>query len=185
MGIHMCILCTYCVLKQRRTYSNFSGNADLAIQAVYKELALTPEEKKARRERTERNTRQTSKTMSHKMNLQEKLIAIADHYGLENQTIKLAEEGAELSAAMLKNLGIAFRKAKGENSVKLRQQEAEAKEKMTEETADVLLVSRQLEYLMISDPEFEKEITKIMNDKADRQLERIADEKHGFSENKG
>lgn len=56
---------------------------------------------------------------------------------------------------------------------------------MTEETADVLLVSRQLEYLMISDPEFEKEITKIMNDKADRQLERIADEKHGFSENKG
>lgn len=119
------------------------------------------------------------------MNLQEKLIAIADHYGLESQTIKLAEEGAELSAAMLKNLGIAFRKVKGENSAKLRQQEAEAKEKMTEETADVLLVSRQLEYLMISDPEFEKEITKIMNDKADRQLERIADEKHGFSENKG
>ena len=54
MGIHMCILCTYCVLKQRRTYSNFSGNADLAIHAVYKELALRPEEKKARRERTER-----------------------------------------------------------------------------------------------------------------------------------
>ena len=54
MGIHMCILCTYCVLKQRRTYSNFSGNADLAIHSVYKELALRPEEKKARRERTER-----------------------------------------------------------------------------------------------------------------------------------
>lgn len=54
MGIHMCILCTYCVLKQRRTYSNFSGIADLAIHAVYKELALTPEEKKARRERSER-----------------------------------------------------------------------------------------------------------------------------------
>lgn len=54
MGIHMCILCTYCVLKQRRTYSNFSGNADLAIHAVYKELALTHEEKKARRERSER-----------------------------------------------------------------------------------------------------------------------------------
>lgn len=65
MGIHMCILCTYCVLKQRRTYSNFSGNADLAIQAVYKELALTPEEKKARRERTERNTRKTSKTRNN------------------------------------------------------------------------------------------------------------------------
>lgn len=29
-------------------------NAELAIQAVYKELTLTPEEKQARRERTER-----------------------------------------------------------------------------------------------------------------------------------
>lgn len=46
------------------------------------------------------------------MNLQEKLIAIADHYGLESQTIKLAEEGAELSAAMLKNLVLLFVRSK-------------------------------------------------------------------------
>ena len=40
------------------------------------------------------------------MNLQEKLQAIANHYGMDLQAIKLAEEGAELAAATLKNFGL-------------------------------------------------------------------------------
>lgn len=36
------------------------------------------------------------------MNLQEKLQAIANHYGMDLQAIKLAEEGAELAAATLR-----------------------------------------------------------------------------------
>lgn len=49
-------------------------------------------------------------------------------------------------------------------------------EKTDEEMADVLLVSRQMEYLLIESPEYDEKITRLMNEKADRQLLRIKEE---------
>ncbi len=112
------------------------------------------------------------------MNLQEKIQAIADHYGLDTQTTKLAEEGAELSAASLKNVAIMIRQENGEGGKKIELERKEAIAKCQEELADVLLVARQIEYLMLSWPEYEEQITRIMNEKADRQLARIEEEKN-------
>lgn len=110
------------------------------------------------------------------MNLQEKIQAIADYYGLDTQTTKLAEEGAELSAASLKNVAITIRQENGEGRKSIDQERKEAIAKCQEELADVLLVARQIEYLMLSWPQYEEQITRIMNEKADRQLARIKEE---------
>lgn len=111
------------------------------------------------------------------MNLQEKLQAIANHYGMDLQAIKLAEEGAELAAATLKNVGLMIQQENGEGGESIAQKRAEAMEKKTdEEIADVLLVSRQMEYLLLESPEYDEKITRLMNEKADRQLSRIKEE---------
>lgn len=107
------------------------------------------------------------------MNLQEKLQAIANHYGMDLQAIKLAEEGAELAAATLKNVGLMIQQENGEGGESIAQKRAEAMEKTDEEIADVLLVSRQMEYLLLEAPEYDEKITRLMNEKADRQLSRI------------
>lgn len=110
------------------------------------------------------------------MNLQEKLQAIAKHYGMDLQAIKLAEEGAELAAAMLKNVGLMIQQENGEGGESIAQKRADAMEKTDEEIADVLLVSRQMEYLLLGSPEYDEKITRLMNEKADRQLSRIKEE---------
>lgn len=99
------------------------------------------------------------------MNLQEKLQAIANHYGMDLQAIKLAEEGAELAAATLKNVGLMIQQENGEGG-----------ESIAQKRADVLLVSRQMEYLLLESPEYDEKITRLMNEKADRQLSRIKEE---------
>lgn len=110
------------------------------------------------------------------MNLQEKLRTIADHYGMDLQAIKLAEEGAELAAATLKNVGLMLMQENGEGGETIDQKRQEAMEKTDEEIADVLLVSRQMEHLMLEHPEYDEKITRLMNEKADRQLQRIKEE---------
>ena len=110
------------------------------------------------------------------MNLQEKIIAIANYYGLENQLTKLSEEGAELAAATLKGLGLLLKESKCSNPKKLeriRRKKELAEEKAKEEVADVLLVARQIEYLMLRDEKLAEYIERIMNAKAARQIERI------------
>lgn len=111
------------------------------------------------------------------MNLQEKLQAIANHYGMDLQAIKLAEEGAEL-AATLKNVGLMIQQENGEGGESIAQKRAEAMEKTDEEIADVLLVSRQMEYLLLESPKYDEKITRLMNEKADRQLSRIKEEEN-------
>lgn len=106
------------------------------------------------------------------MNLQEKLQAIANHYGMDLQAIKLAEEGAELAAATLKNVGLMIQQENGEGGESIAQKRAEAMEKTDEEIA----VSRQMEYLLLESPEYDEKITRLMNEKADRQLSRIKEE---------
>ena len=112
------------------------------------------------------------------MNLQEKLQAIANHYGMDLQAIKLAEEGAELAAATLKNVGLMIQQENGEGGESIAQKRAEAMEKTDEEIADVLLVSRQMEYLLLESPKYDEKITRLMNEKADRQLSRIKEEEN-------
>lgn len=112
------------------------------------------------------------------MNLQEKIQAIADHYGIGIQLLKLAEECAEYSAAVQKwqvyaNLAYTRELKEAEH---FRRLEDTAKAGCCKELADVLVLARQIEYLMQTDPEFKDEIELLMNEKADRQLARIKDE---------
>lgn len=108
------------------------------------------------------------------MNLQEKIHAIANYYGLKLQISKLGEEGAELGAVIAKKfvqLQTGQRIYKDELvTMRLIDQVESA---ICEELADVLLVAREIEYLMLSDSYFAEHIERIMQEKADRQLERI------------
>ena len=109
------------------------------------------------------------------MNMQEKIQALADFYGLKLQICKLGEEGAELGAVIAKKF------------VQLQTGQLIYKDELVtmrlldqvdgaicEELADVLLVAREIEYLMYAHhPEYAEYIENIMRQKADRQLERI------------
>ena len=111
------------------------------------------------------------------MKLNEKIEAIADKYGLNIQSVKLAEECAEYAAATLK---IVYYQLLNDNSLILGLDKKIVAEKLdeargngTEELADVLLLSRQLEYIINKYPEARETMDKLMSEKADRQLERI------------
>ena len=109
------------------------------------------------------------------MELQEKIKVIANFYGLDLQIIKLSEEGAELASAVLKRF---VDKEKNERVKDYRYDYdgcREAHTKIREELADVLLVAKQIEFLMERSPWFKELITELMNEKADRQLQRIKD----------
>ena len=80
---------------------------------------------------------------------------IAAHYGFTSQADILTEECAEYMVALSK----------------LRRGRAEAYENIKEEVADVLIMARQLRYLLGYE-----DIDKIVNSKLDRQMRRIADE---------
>lgn len=109
------------------------------------------------------------------MNFQEKIQALAEFYGLKLQISKLGEEGAELGAVIAKKF------------VQLQTGQLIYKDELVtmrlldqvdgaicEELADVLLVAREIEYLMYTHhPEYAEYIENIMRQKADRQLERI------------
>lgn len=114
------------------------------------------------------------------MNLQEKLEAIADRYGLNVQLLKLAEECSEYSASVHKyrviiNCGD---ESTGNARKYFRKLEKTAAESCRSEIADVLVMARQIEYLMKDDQAFNDEIERLMNEKADRQLQRIKEEQN-------
>lgn len=80
---------------------------------------------------------------------------IAAHYGFTSQADMLCEESAEYMVALNK----------------LRRGKPEAYDNIKEEVADVLIVARQLRYLLGYE-----DIDRIINEKLDRQMRRIADE---------
>ena len=80
---------------------------------------------------------------------------IAAHYGFTSQADMLCEESAEYMVALNK----------------LRRGKSEAYENIKEEVADVLIVARQLRYLLGYES-----IDKIIEDKLSRQMRRISDE---------
>lgn len=80
---------------------------------------------------------------------------IATHYGFTSQADMAIEECAEYMVALNK----------------LRRGKPEAYDNLKEEVADVLIVARQLRYLLGYE-----DIDRIINEKLDRQMRRIADE---------
>lgn len=109
------------------------------------------------------------------MELQEKLEAIAGHYGLNVQVLKLAEECSEYSSAVHKyRVIITCGDERRDNARKyFRKLEKTAAEGCREKLADVLVIARQIEYLMKDDREFNDEMIRLMNVKADEKLKQI------------
>ncbi len=112
--------------------------------------------------------------------MNDKLRLIADRYGEGCQLLKLAEECAEYSAAMLKWDG--YRKLHSASSLDVfKDKRDQAAARCLDELADVLLLARQVEYLIEQNPAFEAEMKILMNRKCARQLERIKEEFSGDS----
>ena len=84
---------------------------------------------------------------------EEKVKRIADHYGLRNQLIQLAEECSELSIESLH-----YTRERG------------GTERISEEMVDVLIMIQQIIYLLRNDVE---KLEKYAEFKLDRQLRRI------------
>ena len=80
---------------------------------------------------------------------------IAAHYGFTSQADMLCEESAEYMVALNK----------------LRRGNPDAYDNIKEEVADVLIMARQLRYLLGYD-----DIDRIINEKLDRQMKRISEE---------
>ena len=80
---------------------------------------------------------------------------IAAHYGFTSQADMLCEESAEYMVALNK----------------LRRGSPDAYDHIKEEVADVLIMARQLRFLLGYE-----EIDRIINEKLNRQMQRIADE---------
>lgn len=87
--------------------------------------------------------------------MDEKLKQLARHYGFTSQADMLIEESAEFTVARNK----------------LRRGNPDAIKQIEEELADVLVVALQLRHIF-----GEENIDKIMNEKIDRQLERMKEE---------
>lgn len=91
----------------------------------------------------------------------ERIGIIADHYGFTSQANMLTEEAAEYTVALNK----------------LRRGHADAYEHIKEEVADVIVVAKQLRYLLGAD-----EIDRIIDGKLERQIERIKGEDDNVKE---
>lgn len=87
--------------------------------------------------------------------MDERIKKIADYYGFTSQANMLCEESAEYMVALNK----------------LRRGKTEAYANVKEEVADIIVVAKQLRYLLGAD-----EIDKIISEKLDRQIQRIKDE---------
>lgn len=97
------------------------------------------------------------------MTTEQKIQYIADHYGYEPQSRQLIEEMAELTVALNK----AWRKT-FDTVDKIPNMDDE--ERIEEEIVDVLIMIWQIKYLLGTG---EGELSHIMEEKLDRQIERI------------
>lgn len=99
------------------------------------------------------------------MTTEQKVQYIADHYGYEAQSRQLIEGMAELTVAINKQ----WRVKKGFCN----KPEIVARLNVIEEMSDVMIMLRQMEYLLGMD---ENELECFMDEKLDRQIERIKNE---------
>lgn len=101
------------------------------------------------------------------MTTEQKIQYIADHYGIENQSIQLFEEIGELAQAVAKYLRST---GYGQGTDK---SAYECVECVTEEMADVLIMLSQIQHLLhICSINLDKKI----EEKLDRQIDRIKNE---------
>ena len=109
------------------------------------------------------------------MKLQEKLEVIADHYGLNVQLIKAAEECSKYSSAVHKFRAIILSGDESQGNARkyFRKLEEPSAKGCRDELANVLLLARQIEYLMKSEQFFNDEMIRLMNEKADQKLKQI------------
>lgn len=112
------------------------------------------------------------------MELQEKLEAIADRYGLNVQLLKLAEECSEYSSSVHKYRVIINCGDESEGNARkhFRKLEKTSAEGCRDKLADVLVMARQIEYLMKDDKAFNDEMIRLMNVTADKKLKQIEGE---------
>ena len=114
--------------------------------------------------------------------MQNKIATIAEHYGLENQLTKMAEECAEYSASVLKCRFYTDLIQTSRAKMKHFGPKADiAGEEMFKELADVMVLCRQIEYFMDTHPPFKARIEELMEEKCNRQLRRIEEEKRNAS----
>ena len=92
-----------------------------------------------------------------------KIKTIAEHYGTNNQLVQLAEESAELTQAALK-----YRRAHCVNPIDFEAMRI-TRQNLMEEMADTLIMIEQICWLLGC----EQAIKDIVDEKLDRQLERI------------
>lgn len=116
--------------------------------------------------------------------IQNKLERIAKHYafhyGFDNQINKLIEECSELVTAQCQ---IDYLRKKRCHTAEDQTKAQELHATKISELADVLILSRQIDFLMTM-PDFireKKEIEKAMSQKLTRQLVRIGDEENEFN----
>lgn len=102
------------------------------------------------------------------MTTEQKIQYIADHYGYDPQSRQLIEEMAELTVALNK----AWRKT-FDTVDKIPNMDDE--ERIEEEIADVEIMFSQIKYLLGVE---EDELSRIIKNKLDRQIERIKNAVH-------
>lgn len=102
--------------------------------------------------------------------MKEKLLTIINHYGIDKQLKYIHSEYFELDEAILNEREISFN---GEGDIGDILTLHKAKEHIAEEIADVMVMLEQFQHYYNIKTE---DIHKIMNEKIDRQLERIEKE---------
>ena len=103
---------------------------------------------------------------------------IADNYGINNQTVKLAEECSEYSASFFKFLGYSHLESSRKAKKYYGREKKSACIANMKELADVLILAKQIEYL-INQPDNTKIkilLDGYMAEKIKRQLIRIEEE---------
>lgn len=105
---------------------------------------------------------------------------IADHYGLNIQTVKLAEECSEYAASFFKFQGYSYCESGLPAKDYFRNKKHEACKENIKELADVMIMTKQIEYLMNQpDNYWLKDIVETyMQEKVERQLKRIKEEEN-------
>ena len=111
------------------------------------------------------------------MNQEEKLLKIINHYGVNNQQRKLQEEVFELNEAIIRKEYLPNEKDVDEELFGVNMEIEKAKEDITEEIADVMVMLEQFRlYYDIS----VGNIKEVMKYKINRQIERIENENNNI-----
>lgn len=105
---------------------------------------------------------------------------IADHYGLNIQTVKFAEECSEYAASFFKFISYCHCETGLPSKDFFRNKKHEACKENIREMADVMIMAKQIEYLMNQPDNYwlKDKVETYMQEKVERQLKRIKEEEN-------